>query len=204
MNTDTCLSRSLTPLYSTVQAAMVAALLAIAPLVTTADQPIAATADARIADVSLADLNLSRADGMRAARERLRAMAERVCAGAANGRDLSSQPNYATCVESTLAAHLRQINALGQNKVSVRDSVTRAGNVSLADLDLSTLEGSRVARERLEAMARHLCTELTRSRELAYQPDSAACVHDTLAGALAQVNALRASKESRIAQRTSP
>jgi UrcA family protein len=89
----------------------------------------------------------------------------------------------------------------------VTTSVTRAANVSVADLDLSTPEGFRAARERLETMARRLCRELTRSRELAYQPELAyqsntpACVHDTLAGALAQANALRASRESRIAQR---
>ena len=93
---------------------------------------------------------------------------------------------------------------------SVRDSVTRAASVSLADLYLSTLEGSRAARERLEAMARRLCTELIRSRELAYQPELvyqpnfAACVHDALAGAVARMNALRAARESRIAQRTAP
>ena len=93
---------------------------------------------------------------------------------------------------------------------SVRDSVTRAANVSLADLDLSTPEGSRAARERLEAMARHLCIELIRSRELAYQPELvyqptfAACVHEALAGAVARMNALRAARESRVAQRTAP
>ena len=84
-----------------------------------------------MADVSLADLNLSSPEGMRTAHDRLQAMAQRVCAEAANGRDLSSEPNFAVCVQSTLAAHLKQINALGQNKVSVRDSVTRAANVSL-------------------------------------------------------------------------
>jgi len=173
-------------------------------LLAIADQSIAGTAEPRIADVSLADLNLSSPEGMRTAHDRLQAMAQRVCAAAADGRDLSSAPNFAVCVESTLAAHLRQINALAQNKASVRDSLTRAANVSLADLDLSTLEGSRAAHERLEAMARRLCSELTRNRELAYESNSAACVQDTLAGALAQVNALRASKESRIAQRAAP
>ena len=130
-NAATCLSRSLTSPYSTLAAAIAAALLVVAPLAAIADQPIAATAEARMADVSLADLNLSSPEGMRTAHDRLQAMAQRVCAEAANGRDLSSEPNFAVCVQSTLAAHLKQINALGQNKVSVRDSVTRAANVSL-------------------------------------------------------------------------
>jgi UrcA family protein len=175
-------------------------------LLAIADQSMADPADPRVADVSLTDLNLASPQGMRTARDRMQAMARHVCADAADGRDLSSQPNFGVCVESTVAALLRQINALAQDKASVTTSVTRAANVSVADLDLSTPEGSRAARERLEAMARRLCRELTRSRELAYQPElaspsnAAACVHDTLAGALAQANALRASRESRLAQ----
>jgi hypothetical protein len=64
--------------------------------------------------------------------------------------------------------------------------------------------GSRAARERLEAMARRLCTELARSRELTYAPNYAACVHDTLEGAWAQASVLRAAKETRTAQRATP
>jgi UrcA family protein len=77
-------------------------------------------------------------------------------------------------------------------------------DVSLADLDLSTLEGSRAAHERLEAMARRLCAELARSYDLSYQPNFAACVHDTLAGALAQANVLAAAKNTRTARRSAP
>ena len=56
-------------------------------LLAIADQSIAGTTDPRIADVSLANLNLASADGMRTARDRLQAIAQRVCADAANGRD---------------------------------------------------------------------------------------------------------------------
>ena len=83
-------------------------------------------------------------------------------------------------------------------------SDTRVADISLADLDLSTPEGLRAARDRLRTMARRLCAELAHSRELSYQPNFAACVDDTLAGALAQVNALAAAKELRTAQRTAP
>jgi UrcA family protein len=84
------------------------------------------------------------------------------------------------------------------------DAVSRVADVWLADLDLSTLEGSRAARERLEPMARRLCAELARSHELSYQPNFAACVHDTLAGALAQANVLAAAKNTRTARRSAP
>ncbi len=82
--------------------------------------------------------------------------------------------------------------------------MTRAANVSLADLDLSTLEGSRAAYERLEAMARRLCAELAHSHDLSYQPNFAACVQDTLVGALAQANILAAAANTRTARRSAP
>jgi UrcA family protein len=178
--------------------------LGLAPVATIADQRAVTPAVSRVTYVSLADLNLSTPAGMREAHERLRAMAQRVCAESSNPRGLSSQPNFAACVDSTVAAHLRQVAALKQINVTTRDSVTRAANVSLADLDLSTPEGSRTAHERLETMAQRLCAELARSHELAYQPSYGTCVHDSLAGALAQVNAIRAAKDTRTAQHLTP
>jgi UrcA family protein len=82
--------------------------------------------------------------------------------------------------------------------------VTRAANVSVADLDLSALEGTRAAYERLEAMARRLCAELAGSHALSYQPNFAACVHDTLADALAQANVVAAAKNTRTARISAP
>jgi UrcA family protein len=189
--------------------AILMALFAIAPLAAIADQHAATAPDTRVADVSLADLDLSTPEGMRVASERLHTMAQRVCAEpadnrAADNRGLWSQPNFVACVDSTLAGALRQINALRQVHGTSRHSVTRAANVSLADLDLSTLEGSSAAHERLEAMARRLCAELARSHDLLYQPNFAACVHDTLAGALAQANVLAAAKNTRTARRSAP
>jgi UrcA family protein len=143
---------------------------------------------------------------MSAARERLHTMAERICAEHATG----SQPNFTSCVDSTFASALGQIGALEQVDKTSGHSVTRAANVSLADLDLSTPEGSREAHERLETMARRLCTELARDRELAYQPELIyqpnvrACVHNALAGAWAQANVLRAANDKRTAQRATP
>jgi UrcA family protein len=103
-----------------------------------------------------------------------------------------------------VAAHLKLIDALRQRNVTVSNSETRAVNVSLADLDLSTLEGARIARERLEAMVRRLCGELAWRQDLSYQPNFATCVHDSLAGALAQADALVAVRSTRTAERNAP
>ena len=178
----------------------VSGFLGIASVATYADPSAASAASTRVADVSLADLNLSTPEGMSAARERLQTMAERICGEHGSG----SQPNFASCVDTTLAGALRQIVALKQIKQTSSHSVTRAANISLADLDLSTPEGSRAAHERLETMAQRLCTELARNRELTYQPNYAACVHDTLVGAWAQANVIRAANDKRTAQRATP
>jgi len=204
MSTEPRLSRRLSSPRPAARMAILMAMFAIAPFAAIADQHAAIAPDTRVADVSLADLDLSTPEGMRVASERLHTMAQRVCAEPADTRGLSSQPNFVACVDSTLAGALRQINALRQVNATSRHSVTRAANVSLADLDLSTLEGSRAAHERLEAMARRLCGELARSNDLSYQPNYGACVHDTLAGALAQANALATVKEPRTARRSAP
>ena len=203
MNTETHLSRPSRRIQASVRSLIFTALIAMAPVAAYADQHAATAANTRVADVSLADLNLSTSEGMRVARERLHAMAQRICAGHADNRGPSSRPNFIACVDSTVAGALGNISTL-QSNATVRNSVTRAANVSVADLDLSTMEGSRVARERLEAMARRLCAELARSNDLSYRPNWAACVTDTIAGALAQAKVLAAEKETRVARRLAP
>ena len=71
-------------------------------------------------------------------------------------------------------------------------------NVSLTDLDLSTTEGARIARGRLETTARRVCGELARRQDLG-EPDYTACVRGSMARAFAQIDALAAS--TRLAQR---
>ena len=153
--------------------------------------------DSRAEDVSLADINLSTSAGMRVARERLHAMAQRICAGHADIAGFSSSPNFVACVDNTVAGALGNIGRLSQSNATVGNSVTRAANVSLAGLDLATIEGSRIAHERLGAMARRLCAELARSRDLSYRPNWAACVPDTMAGAMAQAKVIAAERETR-------
>jgi UrcA family protein len=185
-------------------AAILLALFGIVPVATIADQHAATTATNRVADVSLSDLNLSTPEGMRVARDRLQAMAERLCAERSGGRAPSSQPSFGACVDSTVANALRHIDTLTQGHARALNSVTVGASVSLADLDLSTLEGARIARQRLESMARRLCDELARRQDLAYQGNYAVCVHDSLAGALAQADTLTAAGNTRTARRSAP
>jgi UrcA family protein len=204
MNTQSVLSGRLGSRHAASGAAILLALSGIASVDTIADQSAVTTTVSSAADVSLSDLNLSTAEGMRLVRDRLHAMAERVCADRGGERDPSSQQAFGACVDSTVANALRQIDALRQTHRTVRNSVTHGATVSLADLDLSTLEGARIARERLEAMARRLCGELARRQDLSYQPNYPACVHDSLAAALAQADAFAAARSARTAQRSAP
>jgi UrcA family protein len=184
-------------------AAILTALFGVVPLRSFAEQPATSTVSS-VAEVPLADLNLSSAEGMRQARERLHLMAERVCTDREGGPERHPQPGFGACVDSTVASALRRIEALKHDShLMVRKSVTVGEGVSLADLDLSTLEGAHIARQRLESMARQVCDQLSRRRDLTYHPDYAACLHETLTGALAQADAIAAAR-NRIAQRSTP
>jgi UrcA family protein len=203
MNTQPILPGRFSGRHTACGVAILLTLFGIVPVSTIADQH-AATTGVDSADVSLSDLNLSTPEGMRVARDRLRAMAERLCADPGGAPEPALQPAFGTCVDSTVATALRHIDALKQTHMTVRNSVTLGASVSLADLDVSTLEGARVARQRLEAMARRLCDELARRQDLLYPPNYAACVRDTLTGALAQADALAAARNTRTARRSAP
>jgi UrcA family protein len=158
----------------------------------------------RSAKVSLADLDLSTPEGASAARERLRQTARRLCAQVADELDLSHQANYAACVEESLAAALRKIEeptVASASSTSVQTSVaakrtrqpahsalySRTSKVSLSDLDLTTPEGARVARERLHTEARRLCGQVADNLDLSRQHNFVACVEETLGKALQQL-----------------
>jgi len=204
MNTQSVPSGRFGGRYTACGAAILMTLFGIVPVDTRADQRPAATTVSSVADVSLSDLNLSTPEGMRLARDRLHSMAERLCADRDGGREPASQPALGACVDTTVANALRHIDALRQAHMTVLNSVTLGASVSLADLDLSTLEGARIARQRLDAMARRLCDELARRRDLSYQRNDAACIQETLAGALAQADAVAAARNTRSARRSAP
>jgi UrcA family protein len=204
MNTQSILASRFGARHTASGAAIAMALFAIVSVGAIADQRAATTSPSSVAEVSLSDLNLSTPEGIRLARDRLQTMAERLCADRGGGREPSSQPAFGACVDSTVANALRHIDALRQAHVTVLNSVTLSAGVPLGDLDLSTLEGAGIARQRLDSMARRLCGELARRQDLSYQPNYAACVHDTLAGALAQADAIAAARNTRTARRTAP
>lgn len=202
MNTDSILPGRLILRRTAYGATVALTLLGLVPTLSIAEQRAATKTDSSVADVGLSDLDLSTLEGMRLARDRLRKMAEVLCAPRGDAHELSSQPAFDACVGSTVASALRGIHALRQTNETVRSSVTRGASVSLADLDLSTLEGERIAQQRFDATARRLCSELGRRQDLPYQWNRATCVHDALAGAWAQANVIRAANERRTARRT--
>ena len=178
------------------------ALCALASASAVAGSPTGAAPVTRTANVSLADLDLSTPEGARAARERLHQTARRLCAQVADSLDLSHQPNFVKCVDDTLAAALRKaqgLDAASDSPVQTKaiaasghqpapvTPYSRSSKVSLADLDLTTPEGARAARERLHREARRLCSQVADRDDLSSQPNFVACVDETLAKALWQV-----------------
>ncbi len=69
----------------------------------------ASSADSRSAQVSLAGLDLSTAEGMLGARLRVHQAARRLCAQVEDLDDLSRGANFAACVEASTVAALQQI-----------------------------------------------------------------------------------------------
>jgi UrcA family protein len=163
------------------------ALCALASGVTMAAPQTETAPVTRSAKVSLADLNLSTPEGARAARERIRQTARRLCNQVADELDLSHQPNYVACVDETLAAALRKVyepTAASTSSASVQTSAiaktshqpahsapdSRSSKVSLSDLDLTTPEGARAARERVHHEARRLCEQVADGLDLRANP----------------------------------
>jgi UrcA family protein len=80
----------------------------------------------RSAQVSLAGLDISTPEGARAARDRLRATARRLCTWVADDLDLSHQPNFVACVDETLAAALRKVTEIGAPPATAKAAQTGA------------------------------------------------------------------------------
>ncbi len=107
MDTKTPLAvRSISPLTS-IRAAALVALFALTSAAALADQPPAA----KVAKVSLAGLDLSTPEGARAAYERIKATAERLCFQLGDSRKIDDQAVYNACVTETLADTVQRINA---------------------------------------------------------------------------------------------
>jgi UrcA family protein len=73
-----------------------------------------------------------------------------------------------------------------KHKVVLGTPDSRSAKVSIADLDLTTLEGAAAARKRLDQIARHLCQQVADEGDLSKHANYLACVDETLAKALQQ------------------
>ena len=107
MNAQT---RARRPSSSAVIAIACIALSAVAPLAALADPPTAAAPDTLESRVSLADLDLSTAKGVRAAHKRLKSTAEHLCHQLGDSVRSTFRWTYAACVQETLANAIHQLN----------------------------------------------------------------------------------------------
>ena len=108
MNAHTCPRKSR---FCAMTAAAWFALCAAAPLVAVAAPPTAPAPGFLEAKVSLADLDLSTAEGVRAAHKRLRAKAESMCRELWDSASATYRWMYSACVNATFASAIQQLNA---------------------------------------------------------------------------------------------
>lgn len=113
----------LRPSSSAVIATACIALSAVAPLPALADPPTAPAPHTLESRVSLADLDLSTAKGVRAAHKRLRGKAEHLCRQLGDSASSTFRWTYAACVQESLADAVHQLNVpavavLNQPRVS--------------------------------------------------------------------------------------
>jgi len=156
----------------------------------------------RSAHVSIAGLDLSTPEGARAAREQLNSTARRLCGQLADALDLSRHDNYVACVEETFATALRALDPKTRTADGKPDrhrpvataksdpidpSTIRHARVSVADLDLSSPEGRRLAQERVRAVADRLCWQVTSGVQPGLFERVRACVDQALADATQQI-----------------
>jgi UrcA family protein len=92
-----------------------------------AQEPSAPSTVADTIKVSLTGLDLETTDGVRAAHERVRTAARRVCAKVAMSADMSTRLNYLTCIDEAMANSLAQIDELA-HKTSAQRLAHNKGN----------------------------------------------------------------------------
>jgi len=72
---------------------------------------------------------------------------------------------------------------------AVTPAVTQSAKVSLADLDLTTPAGARIAYERIERVAKRLCDDREDAWSRYHASSYNACVRETVADAVRQIHA---------------
>ena len=90
----------------------------------------------------------------------------------------------------------------GSSAMAAEQSVdARSKHVILADLDLSTSEGQRIAYERLHQTARTLCSRVADELDLSHQANYVRCIDSAMANAGARLQALVSQKASTMTAR---
>jgi UrcA family protein len=96
--------------------------------------------------------------------------------------------------KKTLIVAAAMVAFAGLNSAAVANQISgdiRARTISLADLDLSTVEGQRAARERLHGVARRLCSQVADELDLSHQTNYLACIDMAMAQAERRLQASR-------------
>jgi UrcA family protein len=96
-------------------------------------------------------------------------------------------------VRNNLIAAAAMAAFVGLNSAAIADQVSggmRVKAVSLADIDLSTVEGQRAAHERLHQAARGLCSQVADELDLSRQANYVACIDIAMAKADRQLQAM--------------
>jgi UrcA family protein len=188
------------------RAGMFAALCGIGPMAVVAGTAPSTAPVVHSSSVSLSDLDLSTTEGRRMARDRLHETARRLCSQVASSQDLSHQSNFVACVDDTLAAALRRLDAPSRMAVAEKGATwgiaaapqpvalkepdpakTRAATVWLGDLDLSTAEGMRTARGRVQGAASRLCGQVSDVEDRSRHANYVECVNESTSAALRQL-----------------
>jgi UrcA family protein len=181
----------------------VMALFALAPLALVPPAQ-ASGSEARTTTVSIADLDLSTSEGANVARERLHQTARQLCAQTL-GKDSANPRKFIACLNDTVSDALRQIDVPGRAAIesgawTILPSQATSGLaaaagvqtklmvVLMADVDLSTPEGARIASERIRKSARHVCGQLT-AEETTLTSHYSNCVDEATAAGLRQISA---------------
>jgi UrcA family protein len=200
MNTQMIASRLLGFKTAIRVAGLISVCLAV-PVSALAQQPSVAAQTSSV-KVSLVDLDLSTAKGVDMARGRLIDTARRHCAQESGNPEPSHGADFASCMDNTLMNELKQLSSNARVAIEAKGSAwstfaeDRSGKtettpetsvvaVSIADLDLSSSEGVRIAQERIHKAVRRICSQLTSSQDPASH--YANCMNDATTGALRQI-----------------
>ncbi|MGO9932251.1 MAG: UrcA family protein [Steroidobacteraceae bacterium] len=187
-----------------IRAAGLVAVCLAAPIAALAQQPSAATPTGT-AKVLLAGLDLTTAEGIAAARNRLHETARQICSQRVGNLEPADRAGFLSCIDNTLINELKQVNSSARAAIvahgsawptapddepisQLRESAppTSVIVVSIADLDVLSPQDVLIARKRVHDIARRICSQLISSQDPATR--YAKCVNDATAGALRQIN----------------